>query len=293
MKAINEIGNKYGLLRVLSRAENDRHGKAQWLCECECGKQIIVGGASLRKGNTKTCGCRRLSAETAEIGKRYGSLVVEECIGRTEAKKLIWKCKCDCGKYTQATTGHLHSGLIKTCGHHCGGKNIVNEIGNIYGKLTVIARASVPDTANSTQAYWECECECGNHVVVCGTHLRTGNTASCGCVSSRGEYNIIQILNGNKINYRTQYSFEDLKFKSYLRYDFAILDENNTVIRLIEFDGPQHIPGNQWNNNEVIFRDMMKNEYAKTNSIPLVRIPYSKRDTMTLEDILSDKYLLK
>jgi len=39
--------------------------------------------------------------------------------------------------------------------------------------------------------------------------------------------------------YKKQYSFPDLfSYKNgRLFYDFAILDENNNVIRLIEFDG--------------------------------------------------------
>ena len=28
-----------------------------WLCQCDCGKEVIVRGASLTTGNTKSCGC--------------------------------------------------------------------------------------------------------------------------------------------------------------------------------------------------------------------------------------------
>ena len=34
-----------------------------------------------------------------------------------------------------------------------------------------------------------------------------------------------------------EYSFEDLKDKKKLRFDFAIFDKNNKLIKLIEFDG--------------------------------------------------------
>ena len=37
----------------------------------------------------------------------------------------------------------------------------------------------------------------------------------------------------------------------------------------------------------------MKNEYALSHNIPLVRIPYWERDNITLEMILEDKYLIK
>ena len=292
MACINEIGNKYGLLTVLSRADNDKHGRAQWLCQCDCGKTLIVGGSALRKGNTKTCGCRRLSAETAEIGNRYGSLVVESCAGRTDAKKIIWRCKCDCGEYTEVTTGHLHSGLVKTCGNHQGGKNLINETGNRYGKLLVLRKAERPEHVKSTSAFWVCRCDCGNEIVVMGSNLRTGDALSCGCVKSRGEYNITQLLLENQIHFVTQYSFSDLKYKDYLRYDFAILNDQNEPIRLIEFDGPQHTKDNPWNSAEITLRDGLKNAYAINERIPLVRLPYNLRDSVELEDLMSDKYLV-
>jgi hypothetical protein len=40
---------------VLSRAENDKHGKSQWLCRCKCGKEAIVSGGNLNKGTSKCC----------------------------------------------------------------------------------------------------------------------------------------------------------------------------------------------------------------------------------------------
>lgn len=113
MKAKDETGNTYGILTVLERAGSNKHGKALWKCRCECGKEIIVDGTSLRTGNTTSCGCRRLSAEKSEIGKQYGELTVISVAGRTNAKKILWNCKCSCGKMVTVTTGHLHSGLVK------------------------------------------------------------------------------------------------------------------------------------------------------------------------------------
>ena len=39
--------------------------------------------------------------------------------------------------------------------------------------------------------------------------------------------------------------------------------------------------------------DELKNQYAVSHNIPLVRIPYSKCNTISLEDLLGDKYLIK
>lgn len=55
-KLINEVGNKYGKLTVLERAQTKKKG-VHWHCRCECGNEVDVLGTSLRNGNTKSCGC--------------------------------------------------------------------------------------------------------------------------------------------------------------------------------------------------------------------------------------------
>ena len=81
-----------------------------------------------------------------------------------------------------------------------------------------------------------------------------------------------------------------------LRYDFIIL-ENDSPIRLIEFDGPQHTKPSDYFGGEEAFKklqhnDNLKNEYARNHHIPLVRIPYKERDNITLDLIMGDKYLV-
>jgi len=53
----NLIGQKFGRLTVIERAENDKFGRAQWLCKCDCGNTCVVLGKSLRRGLTQSCGC--------------------------------------------------------------------------------------------------------------------------------------------------------------------------------------------------------------------------------------------
>lgn len=54
---------------------------------------------------------------------------------------------------------------------------------------------------------------------------------------SIGELNIRQCLEENNIPFSEQQGFASLPRK---HFDFAILNENNNIIRLIEFDGEQH-----------------------------------------------------
>lgn len=56
-----------------------------------------------------------------------------------------------------------------------------DETGHRFGRLTVLRRYDSTDYSGSG-AYWLCRCDCGVEVAVLGTHLRNGNTRSCGCL---------------------------------------------------------------------------------------------------------------
>lgn len=73
--------------------------------------------------------------------------------------------------------------------------------------------------------------------------LKNGDTLSCGCLrASFGERTIEKLLQTNNINYKKEYIFPDLVSNNNipLRFDFAILNNNNEIERLIEYDGEQH-----------------------------------------------------
>lgn len=89
---VNMIGRTYGRLTVIERSSNDKQGNAQWLCRCECGRQKVVRGGSLRQGRIRSCGCLlsesskdRMSALVTKHGMRgaklYGvySSMIERC----------------------------------------------------------------------------------------------------------------------------------------------------------------------------------------------------------------------
>lgn len=59
-------------------------------------------------------------------GQKYGRLTVIEKVG-VRNKKAIWKCLCDCGKYSEVPTSHLRSGHTTSCGcYHAEISKIVN-----------------------------------------------------------------------------------------------------------------------------------------------------------------------
>jgi hypothetical protein len=54
--------------------------------------------------------------------------------------------------------------------------HIANQV---FGRLTAVRRVGSDKQKN---ALWLCACECGRTAKVIATHLRNGNTKSCGCL---------------------------------------------------------------------------------------------------------------
>jgi len=74
MHLLNLSGQRFGRLLVQARANNLGRQTA-FQCQCDCGNQVVVRSASLRKGETTSCGCFR--AEKMALRQRthggYGS----------------------------------------------------------------------------------------------------------------------------------------------------------------------------------------------------------------------------
>lgn len=285
--------------------END---EKRWLCECACHNLTCVDGYYLRQGKTKSCGCN-VGIATAEAqridltGQRFGRLTVIRPIFDKEKHCTLQECLCDCGntvyvkygKLTQAKQPTRSCGCLRVDTNHARAKDIT---GQRFGALTALAPAGRTDHPTRPRTLWKCRCElCGKEINVLLDSLIQGKQFSCGCQNSIGEYNIQRILQENNIPFVAQQTFSELIGINggLLRYDFAILDSNQNVIRLIEFDGPQHQREYQkFGDYEITHEhDLRKNAYAAQHNIPLIRIPYSERDTLTLEKLMGDSFLYK
>lgn len=63
-QVVNLIGQRFGRLVVVSRAENNKYQKTRWLCKCDCGTEKVVLAHDLRLGTAKSCGCYRKERTT-------------------------------------------------------------------------------------------------------------------------------------------------------------------------------------------------------------------------------------
>lgn len=294
----NEIGNVYGKLTVITRAERPegRPAGAYWVCQCECGNEKVIRGADLRRGGVNSCGCLYGKHTIVdETGKKYGKLTVIEQVEERKRNAVQWLCKCECGNTVIVRGADLRSGQVKSCGCLIAERSReihgINRVGKKYGKLTVI---NIDEKAEQGKGLrWICQCECGNITSVLGSNLESGATRSCGCLrSSYGEEKISKLLEENNIPYIKEYVFPDLcgEQKTNLRFDFAILDKEGKVKQLIEYDGEQHFrQTSHWGGTEGLElrkkNDKKKDEYCLKQGIRLVRIPYWKINEFTFEDL--------
>ena len=306
MPANNLSGQVFGYWTVIKDSgERTKDRNILWLCKCQCGTEKLVIGSSLTRGLSKSCGClKKINVSQAAkkdlTNQKFGKLTaIRPTEQKTNNGSIIWECLCECGSICYRSTSSLNrKGIIN---HSCGcynqeqitNLNHKNLLTKKFGKLIVIEKT---DERKNGCIVWKCLCECGNIAYVPTNSLTTGNTQSCGCISSSiGENNIQKILEENKINYKKEWSDKELDLK---RFDFAII-ENDFPIRFIEFDGKQHYTNLSgiWNSKETLEeikqRDKLKNKYALSHNIPLVRIPYWERDNITLEMIMGNEYLVR
>lgn len=118
-------------------------------------------------------------------GQKFGRLTVLGRAPKPEgatSTSAFWYCQCECGVNKVISGNVLRQGKAKSCG--CLNTELKDKdslVGKVFGRLTVLKRGERPDGVKGGDAYWECECQCGAHVVVMGKSLKAGKTQSCGC----------------------------------------------------------------------------------------------------------------
>ena len=148
MARIDITGQIFGKWHV--KYFNDKTHK--WVCECECGTVREITGGSLRSGRTKSCGCDKHKSHgdtTSLIGKKYNNLTVIAI-----------------DHFVQGY--NLKSGKVKSCGCSYKDCNFEDISGSKFGMLTV---DHFTERRNG-QSYYECICECGNHIEAYSNNLK-------------------------------------------------------------------------------------------------------------------------
>ena len=248
---------------------------------------------------------KRVKAEDF-IGSQFGELTVNEVFKKND--RSYCKCTCSCGEQTIVSFSNLRTGNTSSCGKHRVSFFYKNLLNQKFGRLTPIEKT---EERKSGKIIWKCKCDCGNEVNVRSDYLLNGHTTSCGCLLSKGEEKIAQLLRENGIIFNQHKvelncRFPDTNYPAI--FDFYIEPDYRSKAYIkqayfIEFDGIQHFQyidnGHTWNTKEQFIKtqnnDKIKNEYCIKNNIPLIRIPYTYLDKLSIKDLLlnESKFIIR
>jgi very-short-patch-repair endonuclease/predicted Zn-ribbon and HTH transcriptional regulator len=229
-------------------------------------------------------------AEAANKGKyTYPGLHRRRTASGRIVLKIDTKCNA-CGKEMEKYYTHIARG--NDCAK-CKGKEPLNtqtfneRISEIKpdGSEYVLASEYVNNGEKVMMLHRTCGKEFSvrpNHFIDAGSRCPTCRS------SSSGEKMLSHLLDSMSLTWSRQYSFEDCRNKSRLRFDFAVFDEKSReVALLIEFDGDQHRRPVDFFGGEKAFaylkkNDGIKNEYCSSKGINLLR--FTKEDMETMDD---------
>lgn len=269
---------KFGHWIVIKFDHTNEHRIKYFLCKCEvCGKIKPVRASALITGTSTSCS---KACSSSLLGLKFGRWTV---LSRDSSiRKHSYVCRCDCGTVKTVSADSLIHGTSKSCG--ClksenaiqrNKDNAEGHIGEHWGNLTIESCVK-----KGNDYYYNCICDCGNKVQVLGKRLFSKTTTSCGCINSKANEEMAKILTKYNIPFKREYRFEDCRDKACLPFDFALFNNQDELIGLIENNGDQHYSarGTQWNTPERLIytqkHDYIKQKFAEDSGIPLLIIPY-------------------
>ena len=313
----NIVGQTYNGIEVLEEAgtktvksgKNKGAQKKLLKCKCHCGNIFYTTQDQIVSGRTKSCGCRNKEVAKQRMkdltGNIYSMLLVEGFSRFKETKSgqkiAYWNCKCNCGNCVEVSGTALKNGYTTSCG--CQRKRKLKErmtidlTGQRLGMLNIHNQVYDEAMYNKYKcALWNCSCDCGIDVILPSTLIFNKKIPNCGCLNimSFGEREIKSYLTQHQIKYKTEYTFDDLVgFANMpLRFDFAILGNDNQLLGLIEFQGEQHYveKSNMFGFVQRTRTDPQKKEYCAQRNILLYEIKYDENVDAKMTEIINAIY---
>ena len=197
------------------------------------------------------------------------------------------------GEFLQLPSNHC----VKKCGCPiCKGTNhskqrrlsnddIINKIQGQFGTNSLVLNVEEYKNTNS-----KLQIKCLKHDMIFSQyakHLFSGvyGCKKCGLKKTKNEKIIEEYLKSKNIKYEPQKKFEDLKYITYLHFDFYLPEYNMSI----EYDGEQHYKAYKLFGGEeglklIQLRDELKNSYCISNGIRLLRIKYNENTLEILKE---------
>lgn len=256
------------------------------------GCQICVNREITTK-NTKSFS--DFTNESKEVhGNKYNYDFVEYVNFRTKVKILCNSCN---NIFEQIPFNHVRGHGCKTCAIDKNSNAQKSNIKEFIVKAEKIHQQKYNyEFVNYNNCYTKIKILCKKCNKIFeqspSNHIRGEGCPKCN--ESKGEIRVAEYLSEKNIRFIPQKTFQTLRDIRFLKCDFYLEDLN----LLIEYDGEYHyklvrgstseLKQKNLENNQR--RDKIKDEWAKANNIPLLRIPYWDFDR--IEELI-DAFILE
>lgn len=173
--------------------EDQDSGKSKWNIKCHCGNIFISQPASIKSGNTTSCGCLSPSSKKNYRNATFHNcMVIDPVVKEKDKSKDKWNVKCHCGNIFVTTINNLkrntqscgcyRSKMIKERDRKCEYINFKNK----FGVILIEPKDIVKDKAVDM---WIAKCpSCDNLFEISPKEVMRGRTnnegiQSCGCTN--------------------------------------------------------------------------------------------------------------
>lgn len=167
---------------------------------------------------------------------------------------------------------------------------IIDELGNRYGRLTVLEYAG---RGNDRHSMWKCCCDCGKEKIIDGVHLRKGRTQSCGCLQEENRHNLNNLPCGEaSFNYLFRNIENGAKIRSYV-FDLTKNQVRNLVTQNCHYCGrpPAQIANSGGANGTFVYNgiDRVNNDegYIENNIVSCCKTCNFAKRSMGVEEFKS------
>jgi hypothetical protein len=258
------------------------------IIKCQCGKEFITTFMRFRQLDKSCCNdCSRHNYSidfVREYIKGFGCVLLDTSYSNSNQELSL---TCSCGVNFQTTFSKFKNRNKTTCNQCSIGREnnshlTLEEVVDYLESKSLKLLSDYTSCANKIKLL----CPCTEIFETSFNKVKSSNKIRCNkCTKSMSKIEILskEFLNKNQINFKSQFKFPDLKTINNvcLRFDFAIFDDNNNIMFLLELDGQQHFKSYGIFGGEEQFEirkrnDDMKNVYCKSKNIKLIRIPYWK-----------------
>lgn len=276
--------------------------------QCKCGTPFYKSFSNFQQGQISCNDCvekrinKKLKMEYDEI-KHY--IEVESQSGCKLLSTDIVNVKepihilCKCGNPFTRSFDNFKNSKQTLC-NDCNLNNRAELLKSPYDEIKYYVEVEsqsgcklISKQYKNSKSPLRLKCKCGKPFSRTFSNFKKGQVLckDCSKTISKGERKIINILDKFDINYHFQYKFNDCRNKNPLPFDFAIFNNSNKLLFVIEFQGVQHYEpikhfGDIKSFKTRINNDRLKLNYCNENNIEILIIPYYEEKN--IKDILID-----